>query len=454
MSKKHKLWEKEFSAHQVVEQYTTNDDLVLDQELIGEDVLGNLAHIAMLRKVRLLSTEEYKQLQKSLHHIWQEYSDHNYLLSYGDEDVHTRIENDVTEQFPVAGAKIHTGRSRNDQVLTDLRIYTKRQLLQLAPTVLELASSFLEFAEKYEFLAMPGYTHMQTAMLSSVGLWAHQFSSSLLDDMLSIEAAFAISDQSPLGSGAGYGISLPLDREYTAKLLGFSKVQENALYCQNSRGKIEAMVLHSLSQLMLTAGRFAQDLLLFTTSEFQFFTVAPELTTGSSIMPQKRNLDILELVRARTKTMLSYEFQVSSIAAGLPSGYNRDVQEMKKPFMAGFELAASTLEVLLLTLQSITPNEEEIAKHITPELFAAHHSYEVMKAKNIPFREAYIEVGTHLQELPHFDSKDVLVKTKTVGAPGNLNLLKTKKDIFKMQKKWEEKQNDWDRIVKQLLQTS
>lgn len=445
-----KLWSKDKEVNTLVEVYTAGEDIFLDQKLVAYDVYGTLAHVTMLNSINIISDAELTAIKKELTTILQEYKEGSYILQSGDEDVHTRVENDVTAKLPEAGGKIHTGRSRNDQVLVDTRLFTKDQLQTIASQAGELASAFQKFAETHEFTPMPGYTHMQQAMLSSVGAWAGQFAESLLDDLTSLQSAYSLNDQSPLGTGAGYGVSLPLDRALTAKLLGFSKIQNNAIYAQNSRGKIEGTTLSALSQIMLTLGRFASDLLLFTTAEFRFFTLAEELTTGSSIMPQKRNLDIMEIMRARSKTMLAHQSLVQNIISGLPSGYNRDLQEMKKPYLESFDLVKQNLAIAQLTLENLDINAENMARHISKDMFAAHHAYRLVEEKGMPFREAYKQVGTNLETIPNYDPAEVLQQTISQGSGGNLQLDELKQEVIKQQTHWQQKQKQFQKITKGL----
>ncbi len=448
-----KLWQKNTTAESnlLVEKYTSGDDILLDQKLVAFDIYGSAAQVKMLRKIGLMNEQEKSGVLAELKVILQKFEQGEYILQFGDEDVHTRIENDVTQKEPIAGAKVHTGRSRNDQVLLDLRLFTKHHIHSIALKVTNVLDQFLVLAQKYEKVPMPGYSHMQQAMLSSVGLWLEQFAESLQDDLKCLEMSYELSDKSPLGSGAGYGVSLQLDRELTANLLGFKSVQSNSLYCQNSRGKIEGTVLHAFTQIMATCGRFAQDVLLFTTSEFHFLKFPDYLTTGSSIMPQKRNMDIMELVRARAKTMQSYEALVVSLSLGLPSGYNRDLQEMKKPYFEAFELIDQTLDVMLMTLSALEVNAEQLSSSITPQLYAAHHAYQLVQHKNLPFREAYAEVGNHLSDLPTYDPIEVLAQTNHSGAAGNLAFEELNAWSRLERQSWEKRKKEFDKKLVELF---
>ena len=327
---------------------------------------------------------------------WRWKQTHEFTIAPSDEDVHTSIENYLAATAGVAGKKIHMARSRNDQVLVDLRLYGKEQLHEVADKLCHLCAALLEFAGTHADVPMPGYTHMQRAMLSSLGLWAASFAESLLDDEQLLATAYTLNDQSPLGSAAGYGVPIAIDRQYTADLLGFSRVQHNVIYVQNSRGKIEAAIVQALAQIMLDLSKLAQDILLFTTVEYGFFTMPQELCTGSSIMPQKRNLGVMELVRARTQTMLALQQQILGIVSGLPSGYNMDYQETKRPFMEALDLVQDSLDICTLVVSSLGVNTERLAAACTFELFAADRAYELTTTANLPFRDAYRIVGAEV----------------------------------------------------------
>ena len=444
-----KLWEKNGTQHETAEAYCFGDTAVLDSKLIVYDVLGSIAHANMLSAIGLLTEKEFLKLKKALKDILELASQGKFTVEFGDEDVHTKIENYLTETLGDVGKKIHTGRSRNDQVLVDLRLYTKDYAFQIAFITLELIGKFFMFAKKYEFVPMPGYTHMQKAMPSSVGMWAGSFAESLLDDLEILKAAFALNDQNPLGSGAAYGVPLPIQRDVTSKLLGFAKTQNNALYCQASRGKGQLAIMSALTQIMLTISRFAQDVLLFTTSEFQFFTVAADLWTGASIMPQKKNLDVMEIVRARTHVVVSYEQMAASIISGLPSGYNADFGETKMPFMNAMETVIDTLKIMNLVVDSLSPNVRTLKEATTKELFAAHAAYVLVK-QGMPFREAYQKIGMTLHTLPIFDVAEVLASTSHSGGPGNLGLSKASAEMKKKKAWWQKKEARHKACINQL----
>lgn len=389
-----KLWQNpsiNSGLNSEVEAFETKDDLILDQKLLPYDILGSIAHAKMLCKIGILSKEELQKLEKGLEEILKLNEKGEFKLQFGDEDIHTKIENYLTEKYGVAGKKIHTLRSRNDQVLTDIRLYTKSELKKIQQQVKELINSFKIFNKKYGKIPMPGYTHMQKAMPSSIGLWAGGFISSLEDDLQILDSAYNLIDQSPLGSAAGYDVPIKIDKKYTAKLLGFKKVQENPIYCQNSKGKFEAFILSALTQALMTINKFSSDLMLFTAQEFSFFKASSKIITGSSIMPQKKNLDLAELLRGKVHLVLGNYTQLVSLSSNLISGYNRDLQDIKKPLMESLEITLDSLKVTQILIQNITPKEEVLKESMTGELYATEKAFEMTK-KGISFREAYLKL--------------------------------------------------------------
>src|SRR6059058_5692311 len=394
-----KLWQKGYHLNEQVERFEAAQNSLLDARLIRHDVWGSLAHTAMLAKIGVLTESEHKALKDALCSILQLEATHEFTITLADEDVHTRVENYLVAVAGAAGKKIHMARSRNDQVLVDLRLYGKEQLHSIAAKLCELCTALLDFADTHADVPMPGYTHMQRAMLSSVGLWASSFSEALLDDEQLLSAAYRLNDQCPLGSAAGYGVPLDIDRQYSSDLLGFSRMQHNVIYVQNSRGKIEAAIVQALAQIMLDLSKLAQDILLFSTVEYGFFQVPQELCTGSSIMPQKRNLGIMELVRARTQTLLALQQQILGIVSGLPSGYNMDYQETKRPFMEALDLVQESLEICTLVVNKLEVNVEHLIAACTFELFAADRAYELASVDKLPFRDAYRIVGAEVTAL-------------------------------------------------------
>lgn len=455
-----KLWQKGYQVNTLVERYEAAQNSLLDQRLIRHDVWGSLAHAAMLHKIGILSDDEYIALKNALCSILTLEQMQEFTVLPSDEDVHTSVENFLIQRAGAAGKKIHTARSRNDQVLVDLRLYGKEQLHEIGASLCHLVKALLDFAQTHAWIPMPGYTHMRRGMLSSVGLWAASFAESLLDDEQLLSTAYRLNDQSPLGSAAGYGVPLPIDRQYTADLLGFAQVQNNVLYVQNSRGKIEAAIVQALSQIMLDLSKFAQDMLLFTTAEYDFFQVPQELCTGSSIMPQKRNLDIMELVRARTQTMFSLQQQILGIVSGLPSGYNMDYQETKRPFMESLDLAQESLDICTLVVQHLSVNVEKLVAACTFELFAADRAYTLAQEANMPFRDAYRIVGAEVTAqldrhlpLPVESQAQLVERLKArahLGASGNLGLSQDYARLAATQALWQERADSFKQAIQQL----
>jgi len=446
-----KVWQNTNSLNKLVEQYTAGNDVLLDQNLVSFDVYGSLAHARMLAKQELIEKTDLENIKEGLIEILELHKKGQYTLQLGDEDVHTKIENDLTNKYPESGAKLHTGRSRNDQVLVDLRLYIKTKLTEIALAILDLAETFYGQAEKLSNVPLPGMTHMQPAMLSSFGLWFGSFAESLLDDLFLVEAAYTLNNQSPLGSGAAYGVTLPIDRAYTAELLGFTKIQNNALYSQNSRGKIEATVIHALAQVMATLNKFATDSLLFTTEPFSFITFDKSLSTGSSIMPQKQNWDALELMRAKYHQVIATQLQISSSLANLPSGYNRDVQQAKGSIMGAVDIILSSIEVAKLFVQTIEVNETQIKNHLPKDIFAAHWVYTLAQEKKLPFRQAYTYAKKHLSEIPAFDAAKLLKIATSQGSTGNLQLSNVKKNILEKRRHWVEEKETFEKVIEALI---
>jgi argininosuccinate lyase len=302
-----------------------------------------------------------------------------------------------------------------------MRLFAKEMLLAVQASLLDAAAALLDLAQRHEFTPMPGYTHMQRAMLSSVGLWAASFVEALLDDLTLLTAVYGLVDQCPLGSAASYGVPLPIDRQYVSDLLGFARVHHNVLAAQHGRGKFEGLIVQALAQVMLDLSRFAQDTLLFTTAEYGFFRLAEELCTGSSIMPQKRNADILELVRGQAGVVLGFAQQIMGTIVGLPSGYNADVSLTKRPVMQALDLTQATLDVCALAAAKLTPDEAALRAACTPEVFATDAAYALV-SQGVPFRDAYRQVAATLPALAAVDPGPALLTRTHLGASGNLGL--------------------------------
>jgi argininosuccinate lyase len=445
-----KLWSKGYELEPLVERYAAGRNAALDGALARYDLFGSLAHAQMLFAVGLLEKAEWQALRGGLLTLLDEAEAGRVQPATAQEDIHTAIEQALVERLGAAGKKLHTGRSRNDQALLDLRLYAREQLLDVAMVALDAAATLLALARRHEWTPMPGYTHMQRAMLSSVGLWAASYAEALLDDLLPLAAAYALNDQSPLGSAAAYGVPLPLDRALVARLLGFSRTHHNALTAANARGKTEAAIVGALALVMLDLGKWAQDVLLGATSEFGFFSFPAELSGGSSIMPQKRNLDALELVRARAHTVIAQQAQMLHTLAGLPSGYNMDYQETKAPLFEALAITYESLQVVGLYAASAQVNEERLRAACTPELFATDRAYALAR-EGIPFRDAYRQVAADPAGQQVGDLVARLHARDSEGAPGNLGLDQVASRIAAERATWQRRRSHITDAITALL---
>ena len=380
-----KLWQTKTDLDAVVEAYTVGNDPELDSRLLRYEVYGSLAHAAGLAKIGVLTKKEHASLRAELTKLHDRPG--AFRVTREQEDVHTAVEQRLTKALGDAGAKIHAGRSRNDQVQADLRLFLKDRLLELHARAGEAAASWREFGARRQDVRMPGYSHLQRAMPTTVGHWAASHAEALWDGRRALRFAFDEADASPLGSAAGYGVTLPLDRAYVAKLLGFSRVQRNTLRVQTCRPRLEAAVLSSLSLLARDLGALAWDLSLYTTAEFGFFKLSDSFTTGSSIMPQKKNPDVVELTRARAALFPGWLNQVLAIGA-LPSGYHRDYQLTKGPLFAALDAMALMLDVAARLPAALTVDPERCAAAVTEDLLATHRAVALVR-EGVPFRTAY-----------------------------------------------------------------
>lgn len=421
--KTEKLWQKAgMDGHQQVNEYCVGDEMRDDAVLLPYDVQGSMAHAKMLAAQGLLSDADAKKLLDGLQDILDLHAKGAFRMDPANEDMHTEIELYLVDKLGDIGKRIHVGRSRNDQVLTALRLYSKEQLSNTDMLVRDTARTILDFAKAHEFVPMPGYTHMQHAMPSSVGQWAGDVVESLINDRIALKAALDLNDQNPLGSGAGFGSGVNLDRQKTTKDLGFSRLQRNPIYCQNSRGKIESMTIGALSQVMMTLGRLANDLVVFYSQEFGYFKIDPSMTTGSSMMPQKRNLDIMEVLRGNVSVVLANQQQCQSAGLNLISGYNKDMKVTKRPLLESFDITQDSLRIVMLLFGRIKPDEERLrAVFKNKELFATDAA-NALVAEGMSFRDAYKQVGENLDALAEHDL-DANIRGKTHdGATGNLGL--------------------------------
>ncbi|HPT17552.1 MAG TPA: argininosuccinate lyase, partial [Kiritimatiellia bacterium] len=382
------------------------------------------AHATMLSRLALqpplLSPADAQAIVAELRNILADAAAGQFAITLEDQDVHLAVERRLTEKLGDLGKRVHVCRSRNDQVAVDLRLFAKVRLQEAALAAAELARALLAFARRHEKVPMVGRTHMQPAMPSSVGLWASAWAESLLDDLVLLRTAYELNDQCPLGSAASYGVPLPIDRQLTSDLLGFARPVHNVLHANQARGKLEAIILSALGQAMLTLSRFAQDLILFSMPEFGYFRLPAEFTTGSSIMPQKRNPDVPELLRAKAAKVLAYANLVAEIVRAAPSGYNRDLQETKAPFMEGFELAISSLRILAPLVAGLEVDAAALRRGFGPDVYATDRALELV-AQGMPFRDAYHEVKANLDKLAGYDPDAALAAKRHLGAPLGLD---------------------------------
>jgi argininosuccinate lyase len=447
-----KLWQKDYELNEMVEAFTVGEDHVLDMNLVKADCVASIAHAAMLRSIGILTAAENNDLKKELLSIIELVTQGRFVIKAADEDCHTAIENHLVTKLGDAGKKIHTGRSRNDQVIAALRLYARDFLQRFRSSCTTIVGSLLEFGRRHRDIPMPGRTHMQIAMPSSVGLWSLAFAEQLTDDLELVDTAYRLNDMCPLGSAASYGVPLPLNREMVAELLGFSRLQNNVLYVNNSRGKIESIILDSLEQVLLTLSKLAQDLILFSMPEFGYFTLPRELCSGSSIMPQKKNPCGLELVRAKAATVSAHSMQIKNIIKALPSGYNRDFQETKPPFIRGVNIALASVEVMNLSIQKLTVNRDRLLQGFIPEIYATDAALDLVK-KGMPFRDAYKQIGLHLDELGKYDPVQIINAKKSSGNTGNLCSEKTEKTLQQKMKQYAEEHAKVDKALSGLLGT-
>ena len=388
------LWEKGQPLDQLVERFTVGDDPQLDGRLVHYDVEGSRAHAKMLHSIGVLDEGELDWLLAGLDAVEDAWRAGELTIETSDEDVHTAVERFLVERLGDVGEKIHTGRSRNDQVLVDLRLWQRDAVKAIRLAMMSATGAFVAFGEAYDDVPLPGYTHLQRAMPSSVRAWADGYAALLRLNLPLLEAAAALASASPLGSAAGYGVPevLGIDRQLTADELGFDSVQEPSEAVQPSRGKTEATLLFALSEIARDLGKWAWDVCLYVTSEFGFFKLPEAFTTGSSIMPQKKNPDVLELMRGKAAVVRSCLAEVQAISGPLPSGYHRDLQLIKGPLFRGFDVTLVMLEVTAHVMSGLQVNASQCAAAMSPELFATEEAYRLVR-DGVPFREAYRRVG-------------------------------------------------------------
>lgn len=412
-----KIWDKGYDANKRVETFTVGNDRELDLCLAKYDILGSMAHIKMLVRIGLLGKDEEKALRIELQNILTEVEKGNFRLDDDAEDIHSQIEAMLTERLGEMGKKIHSGRSRNDQVLVDIKLFLKEEIQQIKGEVLALFELLQSLSEKYKDILLPGYTHAQIAMPSSFGLWFGAYAETLVDDMHTLAAAWKVADQNPLGSAAGYGSSFPLDREMTTHELGFATMSYNVVAAQMGRGKTERILAQSMSNIASTLNKLAADNCMYLSGNFGFISYPKELTTGSSIMPHKKNPDVWELIRAHSNRLQSLPNEISLMTTNMPHGYHRDYQLLKEVLFPAIETLHTLLEMSHFMLEHIVVNEDILSDPRYEYLFTVE---EVNKRvlQGIPFREAYQQVGKEVQEaIFHAEKK---VHHSHAGSIGNL----------------------------------
>ncbi|MBK7478193.1 MAG: argininosuccinate lyase [Haliscomenobacter sp.] len=422
-----KLWQKDYQVLSSIETFTVGRDREMDLLLAPFDILGSLAHIRMLSEVGLLDAADFAQLEPALRTLYREAEQGKLLIEEGVEDIHSQVELLLTRQLGEAGKKIHSGRSRNDQVLVDLRLFFRAEIQEMVQLMETLFNRLQGLSEDHKDVLLPGYTHFQVAMPSSFGLWFGAYAESLADDLQLFHSAYQIINQNPLGSAAGYGSSFPLNRRRTTELLGFGDLNYNVVHAQMGRGKSELILAFGLSSLAHTLGKLAMDVVLFLNQNFGFISFPDELTTGSSIMPHKKNPDVFELIRARCNHLQTLPGQVSQLTGNLPSGYHRDFQLLKEVLFPALESAKACIRIAVLAFGEIQvkPGLLEDARYAY--LFSVEEVNRLV-LQGIPFRDAYRQVGEAIAS-GHFHPRKEVAHTHE-GSIGNLCTLEIKQ-------KWE-----------------
>src|SRR6187551_1850966 len=421
-----KLWQKDKASLKEVEIFTVGKDREMDMYLAAFDVLGSLAHIKMLESVGLLTKDELSQLQQELKNIYQQIEKGEFKLQDDVEDIHSQVELLLTKKLGDVGKKIHAARSRNDQVLVDIKLFLRNELEELVKSIQPFFELLQTQSEKYKGHLLPGYTHLQLAMPSSFGLWFGAYAESLVDDLVTLQAAYEVVNKNPLGSAAGYGSSFPINRTMTTQLLGFDDLNYNVVYAQMGRGKTERIVAAALANIAATLSRLSMDACLYLNQNFSFISFPDELTTGSSIMPHKKNPDVFELIRSHCNRIQALPNEIMLMTANLPSGYQRDLQLLKEHLFPAFKTLKDCIEMTGLMLSSIEIKKDILADEKYKYLFSVE---EVNKLVNtgMPFRDAYKKVGLDI-EAGNF-KYDTSVHHTHEGSIGNLCTKEIKKQM-------------------------
>ncbi len=391
-----KLWEKNFEVNKEIERFTVGRDREMDMYLAKYDVLGSMAHITMLESIGLLEKDELEKLLAELRHIYQLCEDGKFSIEKDVEDVHSEVELMLTRKLGNMGKKIHSGRSRNDQVLVDLKLFTRHELMEVVDNVKALFDELIQKSDQYKDVLMPGYTHLQIAMPSSFGLWFGAYAEGLADDMLYLQAAWRMTNRNPLGSAAGYGSSFPLNRQMTTDLLGFDSMDYNVVYAQMGRGKMERNVAFAMATVAGTLAKMAFDACMFNCQNFQFVKLPKECTTGSSIMPHKKNPDVFELIRAKSNKLQSLPQQIMMIMNNLPVGYFRDLQIIKEVFLPAFDELNDCLRMAAYIINKMEVNDHILDNPMYDPMFSVEEVNR-LAAAGMPFRDAYKKVGLKIE---------------------------------------------------------
>jgi argininosuccinate lyase len=391
-----KLWQKDKTVLKAVEKFTIGKDQEMDMFLAPFDVLGSLAHIRMLEQVGLLRPSELVVLTEALQHIYKRINEGKFVVEEGVEDIHSQVEFELTKVLGDVGKKIHSGRSRNDQVLVDIKLYLRSEIEAVVGETQKLFTLLLEQSEKYKAHLLPGYTHLQLAMPSSFGLWFGAYAESLVDDVLVLQSAYKVTNKNPLGSAAGYGSSFPLNRTLTTQLLGFEELNYNVVYAQMGRGKTERIVAAAFSNVAATLAKLSMDACLFMNQNFGFISFPDELTTGSSIMPHKKNPDVFELVRARCNQLMALPNEIALMTANLPSGYHRDLQLIKELLFPAIQNLKDCLQMIQLMLANVVIKENILEDDKYKFLFSVEEVNKLVLG-GMPFRDAYKKVGQDIE---------------------------------------------------------
>ncbi len=441
-----KLWSKGKKLDKMIEDFTTGKDRELDLLLAEYDVIASVAHVIMLESVGLLSAEESRDLVKALKKIYDQITTGNFSISKTAEDIHSEVETQLTELLGDTGKKVHTGRSRNDQVLTDLHLFIRDKIREIVKEIQKLTGNILHLSERYKDYMIPGYTHFQAAMPSSFGLWFGSFAETLSDDLLILHAAYRIINQNPLGSGAGFGTSLPINRQLTTDLLGFDNLRYNSMHAMNARGKSELITVQALSAIASTVGKYAGDVCLFMSGNFNFIDLPGKFLTGSSIMPHKRNPDIFELVRATCSSIQALPGEISLISNNLPSGYHRDYQVMKEHFLPVFEKLTGCLRIMDYVFPELIIKKVDLTDEKYRYIFSVEKVNRLVM-DGIPFREAYRKVADDIQQRKYSSSGHVDYTHE--GSIGNLCNDKISEKINQRIQMFEFEK--WEKAIEELL---